>query len=116
MKGTKKLLGVIKMKQILLYTPLIKWYLQHGLRLTKVLQLVEYEQGKPFSWFPEEVRNASPEADKGHLKKQLGNAAKLKRNSFYGKMIEDLSHHKSTKFIIEERLLTKPLGLLFLTV
>ena len=39
-KGTKKLLGVMKAKKILLYTPLIKWYLQHGLRLTAVHQLV----------------------------------------------------------------------------
>ena len=31
------------------------------------------------------------------LKKQLGNVAKLKGNIFYGKMIEDLSRHKSTK-------------------
>ena len=39
-KGTKKLLSVMKAKKILLYTPLIKWYLQHGLRLTAVHQLV----------------------------------------------------------------------------
>ena len=29
-QGTKKLLGVMKAKKILLYTPLIHWYLQHG--------------------------------------------------------------------------------------
>ena len=29
-KGTKKLLGVIKIKKIHLYTPIIYWYLQHG--------------------------------------------------------------------------------------
>ena len=51
MKGTKKLLGVIKAKKILLYTPLIKWYLQHGLRLTAVHRLVEYEPGKLFHGF-----------------------------------------------------------------
>ena len=37
-KGTKKLLGVVKTKNILLYTPLIEWYLQHGLGLTAVHQ------------------------------------------------------------------------------
>ena len=58
-------------KKILLYTPLIKWYLDHGLRLTAVHQLVEYEPGKLFSWFPEEVENARREADKDLLKKQL---------------------------------------------
>ena len=62
--GTKKLLGVMKAKKILLYTPLIKWYLQHGLRLTAVHQLAEYELGKPFSWFQEEVAKARREADK----------------------------------------------------
>ena len=30
-KGTKTLLGVMKAKKILLYTSLIKWYLQYGL-------------------------------------------------------------------------------------
>ena len=108
-KGTKKLLGVMKAKKILLYTPLIKWYLQHGLRLTAVHQLVEYEPGKPFSWFPEEVANARHEADKDPLKKQLGDVAKLKGNSFYGNMLEDLDRHKSTKFTRKEMVVGKVL-------
>ena len=48
-KGTKKLLDVMKAKKILFYTPLIRWYLQHGLGLTVVHQLIEYEPGMPFS-------------------------------------------------------------------
>ena len=71
-KETKKLLGVMKAKKILLYTPLIEWYLQHGLRLTTVHQLIEYEPGMPFSWFPEEVANARRKADKGPLQKTTG--------------------------------------------
>ena len=63
----------------------------------------------PFSWFPEEVSNARREADKDSLKKQLGNVAKLKGNSFYGKMIEDLGRHKSTKLTCEERSVDKAL-------
>ena len=35
--------------------------------------------------------------------------AKLKENSFYGKMIEDLGHHKSTKFTRDERVVDKAL-------
>ena len=99
----------MKVKKILLYTPLIKWYLKHGLRFTAIHQLVEYDPGKPFSWFPEKMANARCEADKDPLKKQLGNVAKLKRNSFYGKMIEDLGCHKSTKFTLEERVIDKAL-------
>ena len=43
------------------------------------------------------------EADKDPLKKQLDDVAKLKGNSFYRKMIEDLGRQKSTKFRSEKR-------------
>ena len=43
-KGTKKLLGVMKAKKILLYKPVIQWCLQHGLRLTAVYQLFNTNQ------------------------------------------------------------------------
>ena len=109
MKGTKKLLGVMKAKKILLYTPLIEWHLQHGLRLTAVHHLIEYEPDMPFSWFPEKVTNAKHEADKDPLKKQLGDVARLKGNSFYGNMIEDLGRYKSTKFTRKERSVDKAL-------
>ena len=49
LKGSKKLLGVMKAKNIILYTPLIKWYQKHGLKLTAVYQLIKCEPGKPFS-------------------------------------------------------------------
>ena len=62
----------MKAKKILLYKPLIEWYLRHGLRLTAVHQLIKYEPGMPFSWFPEEVANARCEADKDPLKKTNG--------------------------------------------
>ena len=55
------------------------------------------------------MANARREADKDPLKKQLGNIAKLKGNSCYVKMIEDLGRHKSTKFTLEERFVDKAL-------
>ena len=61
----------MKAEKILLYTPLIEWYLPHGLRLTAVYYLIEYEPGITFSWFPEEVANARCEADKDPLKKTV---------------------------------------------
>ena len=106
---TKKLLGVTKAKKILLYTPVIEWHLQHGPRLTAVHQLIEYEPGIPFSWFPEEVANGRCEADKDPLKKKLGDAVNLKGNSLYRKMIEDLGRHKRARFTREERSVDKAL-------
>ena len=53
------------------------------------------------------MANARRQADKDLLKKQLGDVAKLKGNSFYGKMIEDLGRYKSTKFTREEMVVDK---------
>ena len=75
--------------------------------------MIEYEPGMSFSWFPKEVANFKREEDKDPLKKQLGNAAKLKENSFYGKMIEALGRHKSTKFTLKEMVVDKALRSLF---
>ena len=75
--------------------------------------MVEYEPGKPFSWFPEEVGGARSETDRDSLKKQPGDVAKLKGNSFYEKMIEDLGRHKSTEFPREERDVDEALRPLF---
>ena len=63
----QKLLDVMKAKKILLYTTVICWYLEHGLRFTAVNQSAEYGQRKPFSRF-QEVANTRREVDKNCLK------------------------------------------------
>ena len=104
-KNNKKLLGVMKAEKILLYSPLLKWYLNHGLQVTKIHRYISYTSGRPFKWFPEEVSSARRDADQDKNKKQLGDTAKLKGNSFYGKMIENLEKHISTKFTTDEKLI-----------
>ena len=104
-KNNKKLLGVMKAEKILLYSPLLKWYLNHGLQVTKIHRYISYTYGRPFKWFPEEVSSARRAADQDKNKKQLGDTAKLKGNSFYGKMIENLEKHMNTKFTTNEKLI-----------
>ena len=102
-KGGKKLLGVLRAKKILLYSPLLKWYLNHGLLVTKIYKYLSYRASRPFKWFPEEVSNARRQADEDPDKKQLGDTAKLKGNIFYGKMIENLLRHVRTMFSNDEK-------------
>ena len=104
-KNNKKLLGVMKAEKILLYSPLLKWYLNHGLKLTKIHRYISYTSSRPFAWFPEEVSSARRDADQDKNKKQLGDTAKLKGNSFYGKMIENLEKHMNTKFTKDKKLI-----------
>ena len=106
-KNNKKLLGEMKAEKILIYSPLLKWYLNHGLQVTKIHRYISYTSGTPFAWFPEEVSSARRAADQDKNKKQLGDTAKLKGNSFYGKMIENLEKHMNTKFTTNEKLIDK---------
>ena len=101
--GTHKLCGLMVAKKILLYTPLLKWYLDHGLKVTAFHQFLRYKRGKPFAWFPEEVADARRQADKDPDKRIVGDTTKLKPNSFYGKMIEDVARHADTTFTSDQR-------------
>ena len=56
------------------------------------------------------------EADKDLLKKQLGDVAKLKGNGFYGKMTEIWAMTRAGNLHVKKWLLTRPLGLRFLTI
>ena len=47
-KNSRKLLGAMKAKKILLYTPLLKWYIEHGLEVTAYHELLLYKPGRPF--------------------------------------------------------------------
>ena len=87
---TKKLLRVTRATEILLYTPMLKWYLSHGLKVTAIHKYLKYVSGCSFSWFPEEVSSTRRDKDKDPALKKLGDTKKLEGNSFYGKMIKDL--------------------------
>ena len=70
--------------------------------MTSVHSYIEYASGRPFHWFPEEVSSARCDGDNDPAKKQLGDTFKLKGNSFYGKMIENLARHVRTSFTCSE--------------
>ena len=93
-KNNKKLLGVMKAEKILLYSPLLKWYLNHGLQVTKIHRVHLLHARQTFCVVPRRsFISARRAADNDKNKKQLGDTAKLKGNSFYGKMIENLEKH-----------------------
>ena len=102
-KNGRKVLGVMKVEKILVYTPLLKWYIQHGLKVTAYDKLLKCKAVRPFNWFPEEIVQALHEADKNKDKTIVGEMAKLKGNSFYGKMIKDIAQHHYTTFTADEK-------------
>ena len=70
-------------EKILLTTPLAKWYLEHGLEITKIYEFIEYTPEKPFEKFALDVSDGRRGGDSNSSKKILANTRKLIGNSGY---------------------------------
>ena len=105
----KKLLGVMSAKKILLYAPLLAWYLNQGLKLTAVHRTIDYEPREIFSWFVNEVANNRRKGDAEKDKALLAEVFKLLGNSAYGKFIEAVERHTNTIYTCDEEEVDKSL-------
>ena len=75
--STKTLVNSYFAKKILLATPLLKWYLNHGLEVTTVHQVIQYNPVKCFSEFGHEVMDARRLGDIDPTKKIISDSCKL---------------------------------------
>ena len=102
MPDQQKLLGVLSAKKVLLYTPLLKWYHEHGLKnhsctsnnllySTKDLHLVCERSGQ-------HIRKRDAEADKA----LLAEIHKLIGNAIYGKFIEAVERQTKVIYTTDE--------------
>ena len=55
MHNQPNLVGALSAETILLYAPLLKWYLDHGLKIRAVYRTVDYVPQKAFKRFVEKV-------------------------------------------------------------
>ena len=74
-------------KAQLIPTPLLKWYIMHGLVVTKIYEVLEYKRSKCFEEFAKTVSEARRSGDFDPSQSILGAIYKLLGNSFYGKMV-----------------------------
>ena len=87
-KPIKSLIGSMHAEKILLATPLLRWYLEHGLEITRVYQIVEFKPKACFKNFADEVSDARRTGDSDPSKSILADTFKLIGNSAYGCMLE----------------------------
>ncbi len=100
-KKERKLVGLLSVKKILLYTPLLKWYIQHGLKITKVYNVIKAERGRPFAEFTQIVSNARRTGDVDKLLEFFADTMKLVGNSAFGSTGMDKSKHVNVKMVRE---------------
>ena len=80
-KPRRSLIGSYFGKEILLTTPLLRWYLSHGLVVTDIQQIVEYNPKACFKTFGDTVTGARREGDKDADSKIKGETWKMVGNS-----------------------------------
>ena len=73
----RSLIGSMKGDKILLATPLLKWYLEHGLEVTKVHQLIEFTPEPCFKSFGDAVSDARRAGDADPNKDIIADTMKL---------------------------------------
>jgi len=62
-KKSRKLIGRYFGEKILIYAPLLKWYLAHGLVITKTYSFIKASGHKVFKSFMDQVSDARREGD-----------------------------------------------------
>ena len=98
----QKLLGVLSAKKILLYAPLLEWYLNNGLKVTAVYRTIDYKPREIFSWFVNEVADNRRKGDADKDKALLAEVFKLLGNSAYGKFIEAVERQNRALYTSNE--------------
>ena len=79
------LVGSFRGDKLLLATPLLRWYLAHGLVVDRVYQVVEYEPNPCFQRFEESVSAARRAGDSDPGKAIIADTIKLLGNSGMGR-------------------------------
>ena len=100
---TKYLIGSMFGTKILLITPLLRWYIEHGLLVTKIYQFIEFCPKRAFSPFEESVTNDRRAGDGDPAYKAIADTSKLIGNSFYGYTIMNKGKHLSVEFCRHEK-------------
>ena len=95
-KGVQTVINSWHAEKLLVFTPLLKWYLDFGIRITKVYDIIQYQPAKYF-------KNFIDSCVEGRIKATLaGNQTqaqsyKICMNSSYGKLYENVSRFTTTK-------------------
>jgi len=86
----KKLVGALSAERLLLYAPLLLWYVNHGAVVAEVYRTIDYQPAKIFPWFVEHVMEGQG-------------------NSVYGKLIEALERQTNVIYTKDEKVVDRAL-------
>ena len=97
----RMLVGSFHGDKLLLATPLLRWYLEHGLVVDRVYQIIEYKRNLCFRHFAESVSAARRNGDVDPEKTIIADTMKLLGNSAYGKTVTNIDRHRDVRYCTE---------------
>jgi len=96
----KLLVGGMSARKILLASPLLQWYLQQGLVVTKVYQVIEFCPMIVFDKFIADMVESRRKADDpNNPQPLLGEISKILMNSGYGSMLLRKENHTKITYV-----------------
>ena len=98
-RPSRMLVGALKGERVLLFSELAWWYMQHRLVISRIYQLLQYKQSKPFQSFGESVFATRREGDADPTKSVIADTGKLVGNSCFGKTIVDEDRHRRVLYV-----------------
>ena len=98
-KPRQLLVGGMKAECLLVSSPLLKWYIKHGLMVTKIYQVVEFSK---LTCFKDFVDNVTNDRRQGNVDKSLelkSSISKLVGNSAFGGIIINQEKFQKIKYV-----------------
>ena len=86
---------------ILLTTPLLRWYMNHGLHVTDVYEVTEYVPKSCFESFADDVSDARRQGDSDPSTAIIAETMKLFGNSGYGRSLTNKEKHLDIRYCDE---------------
>jgi hypothetical protein len=77
----------MKAERVIMATPLLQWYMNHGLKVSNVIEVIEFTPRQCFRTFVQEVSDARRNSERDPSKSVLFETAKLIRKSAFGGLI-----------------------------
>ena len=108
----RALIGSNKAEKILLATPLLQFYLEQGLVVTKVYQAVQWCSRPCLAPFGEFVSNARRDGDQGGST-VVAETAKTVGNAGYGRFVMDVTRHENINYEQDESKVCRAINSLF---
>ena len=93
------LVGGMAADKIFLATNLLKWYIDQGLEVTRVYEVVEYRFEKCFEGFCDYISTARRDGDRDPSKEILGETCKVLGNASYGSLLLDKTKHVNVQYV-----------------